>query len=110
MSVGKPAGHARTAIATIGGTRASSSNAAAVPGDGRPHVGHQPRERVVVEGRRRPVEQVVAALVVDRCRRDAGLDELDPAPVDHLVVGRGRHGDRPAEVVGDAETHDLHAA
>jgi hypothetical protein len=42
---------------------------------------------------------------VDRHRRDAGLDERDPPAVHDLVVLGGRHRDRPAEVVRDAEAH-----
>ena len=43
--------------------------------------------------------------MVDRRRRHAGLDQLDPPAVHDLVVGRGRDGHGPAEVMGDAETH-----
>ena len=53
----------------------------------------------------RPVEQVWAALVVDRRRRQARFDQLDPPAVDDLVIRRGRDGHGPAEVMGDAETH-----
>ncbi len=43
--------------------------------------------------------------MVDRCRRHARLDQLDPPPVDDLVAGRrgDRHG--PAEMVSNAQTH-----
>ncbi len=48
-------------------------------------------------------EELGAAQVVDGCRRETWFDELDPAPVHHLVVGRRGHHDRPAEVIRDAD-------
>ena len=42
---------------------------------------------------------------MDRRGRHAGLDELDPAAIDHRVPGAGGHGDRPAEMIGDAHAH-----
>ena len=44
-------------------------------------------------------------LVVNRCRRHAGFDQLDPPAVHDLVVSRRRHGNGPAEMIGDAQTH-----
>ena len=100
MSSGKSAGQARSDIETIGsGSAAASSSRAAdvARTDRRPHVRHQRRERGVVEGLPRPVEEVWAALVVDRRGRQAGLDQLDPPSVHDLVVGRGGDGHGPAE-------------
>ena len=51
------------------------------------------------------MEVVWAALVVDRCYRHTGFDQLDPPTVHDLVVRRGGNGHGPAEVMGDAETH-----
>jgi hypothetical protein len=45
---------------------------------------------------------------VDRCRRQAGLNQFDPAAVDDLVVARSRHSHGPAQVVGNAETEAVH--
>jgi hypothetical protein len=47
----------------------------------------------------------VPALIVDRRRRHAGLNELDPAAIDDRMIGRGGHGDRPAEMISDAQAH-----
>jgi hypothetical protein len=56
------------------------------------------------------VHDVRPAHVMDRCRRQPGLDQLDAAaPHHHVVVRRGdRH--RPTEVMGDADTHAEHSA
>jgi hypothetical protein len=51
------------------------------------------------------VEEVGAALVVDGGTWEAGFDQVDPATVDDLVVGRRRHCHGPAEVVRDAQSH-----
>ena len=113
MSSGKSAGQARSDIETIGSgnAAASSSRAADVgPDHRRPHLRHQRREGVVVERLCRPVEEVGAALVVDRRRRQTGLDQLDPPTVHDLVVRRGRDGHGPAEVMGDAEAHATDSA
>ena len=56
------------------------------------------------------MQEVWATLVVDRRRRHAGLDELDPSAVDDLVVRRGCDRYGPAEVMGDAEPHGTHCA
>src|SRR5690606_9387276 len=45
------------------------------------------------------------ALVVDRRRAHAGLHQLEPPPVDHLVIPVHRHGDGPPEVVRDPHSH-----
>jgi hypothetical protein len=45
---------------------------------------------------------------VDRRRRHAALDQLDPPAVDDLVVGGRGHGDGPAEVIEDAQAHAAH--
>ena len=66
------------------------------PDDRRPHLRDQ-------RGRGGDVE--TPALVVDRRRRDAGFDQLDPPAVHDLVVGRRRHRDGPAEMVRDAQAH-----
>ena len=66
------------------------------PGNRRPHLGDQ---RAVPATSRR------AALVVNRRRRDAGFDQLDPPPVHDLVVRRRRHRDRPPEMVGNPHPH-----
>ena len=58
----------------------------------RPDVRHHSGGGVVVE---------VFAVVVDRCRRHAGFDQLDPPAIHDYVVGRGGHRDSPAEVMGD---------
>jgi len=47
---------------------------------------------------------------MDRCHRQAGLDQLDPATVDDPAIFRRRHGDRPAEGVGDADAHAADSA
>ena len=75
------------------------------PDHRRPHVRHQLRKSVIVETFTRPVEEVWAALVVDWRSRQAGLDQFNPPSIHHLVVGRGRDGHSPAEVMGDSETH-----
>jgi hypothetical protein len=54
-------------------------------------------------GRRGDIE--TRAVVVHRCRRDSGLDELEAPPVDDFAVGRGGHRDGPPEVVGNAQAH-----
>ena len=66
------------------------------PNDRRSHLRDQ---------RRRGGDIETLALVVDRCRRQAGFDQFDPPAVDDLVVRRRRHGDGPAEMIGDAQTH-----
>ena len=48
---------------------------------------------------------VRAALVVDRCRRHVGFDQLDPSTLDDLVVGRGHDCDSPTEMVCNPEVH-----
>jgi hypothetical protein len=99
MSWGKSGGHALRDIDTIGsGSSATSrsSSADARPDRRRTHLCHQFHRGGVVE---------VLAVVVDRRRRHAGLDQLDAAAVRHLVAGRRRDRDCPAEVVGDAEPH-----
>jgi hypothetical protein len=73
--------------------------------DRRSYVGHQRRERIVVEGLCRAVEEMGSAHVMDRCRGQAGFDQLDPPTVNDLVISRRGHNDGPAEVVGDAESH-----
>ena len=56
------------------------------------------------------MEGVWAALMVDRCRRHTGFDQLDSPTVHDLVVRRGDNGHCPAEVMGDAETHATDSA
>ena len=99
MSSGKSSGHARSDIETIGSGSAAtspSSAADAARDDRRPHL---------LDQRSRGGDVEPLALVVDRRRRHAGLDQLDPPPVHDLVVGRRRDGDGPAEMIGDAQTH-----
>jgi hypothetical protein len=72
---------------------------------GRAHLCHQRGEGTVVEGFAPSMELVGAAFVMDRRRGQPRSYQFDPTPVDHLVIGVGRDGDRPAEVVGDAEAH-----
>jgi hypothetical protein len=44
------------------------------------------------------------AFVVDRRRRPAGFDQLDPPTVHDLMVSGRRHGDGPAEMIGKTQT------
>ena len=78
--------------------------------DRRSHFAHQPRERIVVEGLRRAVHRVWAADVMDRCRRQTRFDQLDSPTIHDLVLSRGGHAHRPAEVVHEAETHTVDCA
>jgi hypothetical protein len=80
------------------------------PDDRRTHVCHQRSQRFVVERVPGPVKQVRASLVVDGCRRNTGLDQLNPSAVDDPVIGRGRDGHRPAVVMCDAKTHAIDSA
>ena len=108
ISSGKSAGQARSDIETIGSRHRGGQLVECGrrrPHHRRAHVGDQVAERVVVERLARAVEEMRAALVMDRRRRKARLDQLDPPTVDDRVVGRGRDRDRPAEVMGDPETH-----
>ncbi len=63
---------------------------------GRSHLRHERRCSSVVER---------LALVVDRCRRHAGFDQLDPLAVHDLVVGRCSDCHGPAEMMSDTDTH-----
>ena len=98
MSSGKSGGQRRSEIETIGAQRAARSSSAAEHARTTDARTVSTRAAVAATSRRR-------ALVVDRRRRHARLDELDPAAVDDRVVGVGGHGDRPAEVIGDAQAH-----
>jgi len=80
------------------------------PDHRRPHVGHQGGKTRVVERLPRAMEVVGAAQVMDRSGRKIGLDQLDPPPVDDLVICRGRDGHGPTEVMRDAETHGADSA
>ena len=51
------------------------------------------------------MKEVWSAFVMDRRGGPPGLEQLDASAVHDFVVGVGRDGDSPAEVVGDAETH-----
>lgn len=53
------------------------------------------------------MEQVGTAVMVDRCRRHSGLDQLDPSTVDDLMVGRGGDSHGPSEMMRDAKTHAI---
>jgi hypothetical protein len=44
------------------------------------------------------------AFVVNRRRRPAGFDQLDPPTVHDLMVSGRRHGDGPAEMIGKTQT------
>ena len=66
------------------------------PNDGRSHLRDQRSRRGDIE---------TPALVVNRCRRHAGFDQLDPPAVHDLVVRRRRHRNRPAEMIRNAHTH-----
>ncbi|MFN2506776.1 MAG: hypothetical protein ABR540_21615 [Acidimicrobiales bacterium] len=47
---------------------------------------------------------------MDRRRRHAGFDQLDPPTVHDLVVGRGRDCHGPAEMMGNAQAHAIDCA
>ena len=104
MSSGKSSGHARSDIDTIGsGTAAASSSSAGRrrPRRRRPHLRDQRRGSGVVER---------LAFVVDRCRRHAGFDQLDPPrSTTSWSAGRG-DGHGPAEVMGDPQAHVIDSA
>ncbi len=71
----------------------------------RPHFRHQRCKGGVVELLPGLMERESGSLVVDRCHRQTGFDQLDAPTVDDPVIGRCGHGDRPAVVMGDADAH-----
>ncbi len=99
MSSGKSGGHVRKEIDAIGvgSADAISSNAAEAGSDnGCSHLRDELRGA-------RDIETV--AVVVHRRGGDARFDQLDPPPIHDLVVSVRRHGNGPAEVIRDAQTH-----
>jgi hypothetical protein len=51
------------------------------------------------------MQEVCAAIMMNRRGGKAGLDQLQPPTVHYLMIVRGRHGHGPAEMVGNAEVH-----
>ena len=108
ISSGKSAGQARSEMESIGSGKAPLELAECrrrCSDHRRSHLRHQRRESVVVERLPRSVKKVRAALVVDRCRRHSGLDQLDPPTIHDPEVRRGCDGHGPAEMMRDAQTH-----
>jgi hypothetical protein len=60
---------------------------------------------MVIDSLTRAVQGMCTPLVMDGRRRKTRLDQLDPSTVDDNVVGGGRDGHGPTEVVRDPETH-----
>ena len=66
------------------------------PYDRRAHLRYQRRRRSDIEA---------LALIVNRCRGCAGLDQLDPPTVHDLMVRRRRHSYGPPEMIGNTHAH-----
>ena len=98
MSSGKFSGQVRSEIDSTGAGSAAaiSSSAADVARMTDAHLRDQ---------RSRAGDVETLALVVNRCRRHAGFNQLDAPTVHDLVVGRRGHGYGPAEMIGDSQTH-----
>lgn len=77
---------------------------------GRSHLADQRRKCVVVEWLVGPVKKVGAATVMDRRDRQTRRNQVDPAPIDDLVVVRGCDDHGPAEVMGDTHMHPTDSA
>ena len=82
MSSGKSAGHARSDIETIGAGNAAASSSSAAD------VARITDARTSATSAAAAAIVERLALVVDRCRRHAGFDQLDPPAVHDLVIGR----------------------
>jgi len=109
MSSGKSSGQARTAIEAIGRGDADASSASAArrgPDHRRPHVGHQRREP---RRRRGGSPDRWRRCVPPSCGSGPPAGRASTSSIrrrsTNLVVSRGGDGDRPAEVVGDAQAH-----
>jgi hypothetical protein len=73
--------------------------------DGCSHFGHESLQRVIAERVPPAVHRMRAAFMMDRRRRQACFDQLDPPSIHNRVVRRSRHDHGPAKMMGDADAH-----
>ena len=100
MSSGKSSGQVRSEIDTIGsaGVRLPARRSAA------PDVARATDARTCATSAAvAATSRRLLSFLVHRRHRHTGFDQFDAPAVHHLVTGRRRHGNRPAEVIGDAE-------
>jgi hypothetical protein len=69
------------------------------------YLGHEGRQRTVVEGFGGPMKGEGSSLVVDRCRRNTLLHQFDSASIDDDVILGGWDDYGPTQVMRHAEMH-----